>query len=369
MIPFNDFKREFAEIGEEVSEAIQNVLKSGWFILGKETEKFEEEFSNYVGTKFGVGVNSGSDALYLAVKALGIHEGDEVITVSHTMISTVDAITRNCAKPIFVDIDPETYVMDVSKLEAKISHKTRALLPVHLYGHPIDMDQLMEIAQQHNLYVIEDACQAHGTEYKRRKAGSIGTVGCFSFYPTKNLGAYGDAGMVVTDDEELSNKLKMMRNYGQSKKNYHDFVGVNSRLDELQAAILRTKLPYLDLWNEKRRKLARIYNELLEGTDAITPIEREYAKHVYHLYVIRHKERVRLQQYLLNQGIQTLVHYPIPVHLQKAYATDDKLLITEKICGEILSLPLNPWLKEEEVEEISNFVRIYQQKQTEHTSL
>jgi dTDP-4-amino-4,6-dideoxygalactose transaminase len=361
MIQFNDFEREFAVIGEEVSEAIQTVLESGWFILGKETEKFEEEFSKYVGTKFGIGVNSGSDALYLAVKALGIHEGDEVLTVSHTMISTVDSIARNGAKPVFVDIDPETYVMDTSELEAKISHKTRALLPVHLYGHPVNMDQCMEIAEKHNLYVIEDACQAHGTEYKTRKVGSIGTAGCFSFYPTKNLGAYGDAGMVVTNDEELSDRLKKMRNYGQSKKNYHDFVGVNSRLDEIQAAILRTKLRYLDEWNEKRRKLARIYNELLEGTDAIIPIEREYAKHVYHLYVIRHKCRVKLQQYLLNQGIQTLVHYPIPVHLQKAYTTNDKLLITERICGEILSLPVNPWLKEEEVEEISNFVRSYRQ--------
>ena len=211
MIQFNDFKREFLEIGKEVSEAIQKVLESGWFILGKETEKFEEEFSSYVGTKFGVGVNSGSDALYLAVKALGIHEGDEVLTVSHTMISTVDAISRNGAKPVFIDIDPETYLMDASKLEKKISSKTRAILPVHLYGHPVEMSPLMEIAHKHSLYVIEDACQAHGAEYKTRKVGNVGTVGCFSFYPTKNLGSYGDAGMVVTNDEELSNKLKMSR--------------------------------------------------------------------------------------------------------------------------------------------------------------
>lgn len=361
MIQFNDFKRELAVIGEEVSEAIQTVLESGWFILGKETEKFEEEFSKYVGTKFGIGVNSGSDALYLTVKALGIGEGDEVLTVSHTMISTVDAIARNGAKPVFVDINPETYVMDATKVEDKISHKTRALLPVHLYGHPVDMDPLIEIANKHDLYVIEDACQSHGAEYKTRKVGSIGIAGCFSFYPTKNLGAYGDAGMVVTDDEELTDKLKKMRNYGQSKKNYHDFVGVNSRLDEIQAVILRTKLRYLDKWNEKRRKLAIIYNELLEGAGAITPIEREYAKHVYHLYVIRHKYKIKLQQYLLNQGIQTFVHYPIPVHLQKAYATNAKLPNTERICHEILSLPINPWLKEEEVEKISRIVRNYRQ--------
>lgn len=361
MILLQDFKREFAEIGKEVSEAIQAVLESGWFILGQEGEKFEEEFSKYVGTKFGVGVNSGSDALYLAIKALGIHEGDEVLTVSHTMISTVDAITRNGAKPVFVDIDPATYVMETSDLKAKLSNRTRAILPVHLYGHPVNMDPLMEIAREHNLDIIEDACQAHGAEYKTRKVGNIGTVGCFSFYPTKNLGAYGDAGMVVTNDEELSDKLKKMRNYGQSKKNYHDFVGVNSRLDEMQAAILRTKLPYLDEWNKKRKKLAGIYNELLEGVSAIKPVEKEYAKHVYHLYVIRSKKRDKLQQYLLKKGVQTLVHYPIPIHLQKAYATNDKLPITEEICGEILSLPMNPWLKEGEVKEISNLVRTYLQ--------
>ena len=359
MIPFVDLKREYAEIGEEVSQAIQHVLRSGWFILGEETEKFEEEFSKYVGARFGIGVNSGSDALYLAVKALGISNGDEVLTVSHTMISTVDAITRNGAKPIFVDINPETYIMDESKIEAKISDKTRAILPVHLYGHPADMQPLIEIADKHGLYVIEDACQAHGSEYQNTKVGSIGEIGCFSFYPTKNLGAYGDGGMIVTNKEELAGKLKKMRNYGQSKKNYHDFAGVNSRLDEIQAAILRTKLRYLDEWNEKRRKFAKLYNERLENMEAITPIEKEYAKHVYHLYVIRHKQRDKLQQNLLKRGVQTLIHYPIPVHMQKAYLTHDKLPTTERICCEILSLPMNPWLREEEIETICKFVHDY----------
>jgi len=336
MIPFNDFKREHARIGDEVSVAIQRVLRSGWFILGEEGEKFEREFSKYIGAKFGIGVNSGSDALYLAVKALGISNGDEVITVSHTMISTVDAITRNRATPIFVDVEPETYLLDVSKIETEISKRTRAIIPVHLYGHPVDMEPLMEIAHKYNLYIIEDACQAHGAEYRSRKVGSIGDIGCFSFYPTKNLGAYGDGGMIVTNNEELADKLRKMRNYGQSKKYYYDFVGVNSRLDEIQAAILRTKLRYLDDWNKKRRKLAKLYSDLLENTEAITPIEKEYAKHVYHLYVVRHKERDKLQQYLLNHGIQTLIHYPIPVHMQKAYKTCDKLPVTEKICNEIL---------------------------------
>jgi len=356
MIPFVDFKRENEEIGQEMLQVIQRVLKSGWFILGEETEKFEDEFSKYIGAKFGIGVNSGSDALYLAVKSLGISTGDEVITVSHTMISTVDAITRNGAKPIFVDINPETYLMDVSKVEAKISDKTRAILPVHLYGQPVDMDPLMEIAEKYGLNVIEDACQAHGAKYRNAKVGSIGDIGCFSFYPTKNLGAYGDGGMLTTSNKELADKLIKMRNYGQSAKYYHDFVGVNSRLDEIQAAILRSKLRHLDEWNEKRRTTAKLYTDLLSKTEVTTPIEKGYAKHAYHLYVIRHKHRDKLQEYLLKQGVQTLIHYPIPVHNQRAYMRSDKLPITEKICGEILSLPIYPWLKEDEVKTISEHI-------------
>jgi len=356
MIPFVDFKRENEEIGQEMLQVIQRVLKSGWFILGEETEKFEDEFSKYIRAKFGIGVNSGSDALYLAVKSLGISAGDEVITVSHTMISTVDAITRNGAKPIFVDINPETYLMDTSKVEAKISDKTRAILPVHLYGQPEDMDPLMEIAEKHGLNVIEDACQAHGAKYRNVKVGSIGDIGCFSFYPTKNLGAYGDGGMLTTSNKELADKLIKMRNYGQSSKYHHEFVGVNSRLDEIQAAILRSKLHHLDEWNEKRRKTAKLYTDLLSKTEVKTPIEKEYARHVYHLYVIRHKHRDKLQEYLLKQGVQTLIHYSIPVHKQRAYMRSDKLPITEKICGEILSLPIYPWLKEDEVKTISEHI-------------
>jgi dTDP-4-amino-4,6-dideoxygalactose transaminase len=349
----NDFKREYAAINKEVMPAIRRVLKSGWYVLGDEGSKFESEFSKYVGSKFGIGVNSGSDALYLAIKALGVSQGYEVITVAHTMISSVDAITRNGAKPVFVDVDPSTYVMDPTKVEAKISKKTKAILPVHLYGHPVDMDPLTDLAEKHGLYVVEDACQAHGSKYKGKVVGSIGDIGCFSFYPTKNLGAYGDAGMITTNNEELANNLRKMRNYGQSRRYHHDFVGVNSRLDEMQAAILRIKLRHLDEWNEIRRNLARLYDSLLKNTNLVTPIEREYAKHVYHLYVVRVKRRTELQQYLHNKGIQTLIHYPIPVHLQEAYKTTDKLPVTEKICGEILSLPIYPWLKESEVKQIS----------------
>ena len=352
MITFVDLKGEYAVIGEEISKTIQTVVKSGWFILGEEGQRFEEEFSKYVGARYGIGVNSGSDALFLALKALGIGEGDEVITVSHTFISTADAIARNGAKPVFVDIEPDTYCIDVSGIEARITDKTRAILPVHLYGHPVDIEPIMGIAKSYNLAVVEDACQAHGAEYKGRKAGSIGNVGCFSFYPTKNLGAYGDGGMVVTDDEELAVKLKMLRNYGQPKKHHHDFIGINSRLDEIQAAILRVKLKHLDEWNERRRGVARLYDELLRNSSVTTPVERKYAKHVYHLYVVRYKERDRLHQDLLENGIQTQIHYPIPVHRQEAYlgvSCGVDLPVTEKVCGEILSLPMHPYLQEDEV--------------------
>ena len=352
MVPFIDLKREYAEISEEIAQALKKVLESGWFILGEEVEKFEEDFSKYIGTKYGVGVNSGSDALFLALKALGISKGDEVITVSHTFISTVDAIVRNGAKPVFVDIDSDTYCIDVTKIEERITNKTKAILPVHLYGHPADMEPIMEIAQRHNLHVIEDACQAHSAEYKGKKVGSIGDVGCFSFYPIKNLGAYGDGGIAVTDNGELAEKVRMLRNYGQVQKYYHDFVGVNSRLDEIQAAILRVKLRHLDEWNERRKKVAKLYNELLKDSKIVKPFEKDYAKHVYHLYVIRCKERSKVQQHLLENGIQTQIHYPVPVHKQKAYLDlgfDTHLPVTETICNEILSLPMYPWLSNEEV--------------------
>lgn len=363
MIPIVDLKREYKQIKTEINEAIQRVLDKQWFILGEEAEKFEEEFSKYVGTKYSIGVNSGSDALYLAIKALGISSGDEVITVSHTFVSTVDAIVRNSAKPVFVDIDPETYTMDVNQIEDKITERTRAIIPVHLYGHPADMDAITAIAKKYKLFVIEDACQAHGAEYKGKKVGGIGDIGCFSFYPSKNLGAYGNGGIIVTNNEELAKKLSMLRNYGQSQKYYYDFMGINSRLDEIQAAVLRVKLKYLDEWNEKRRNIAKLYNELLKNSNIILPIEKDYAKHVYHLYVIRSKNRNELQQYLSQNGIQTQIHYPLPVHKQKSYLDlgfRAHLPVTEKICNEILSLPMHPWLTEEEVEKIALLVNKYE---------
>jgi dTDP-4-amino-4,6-dideoxygalactose transaminase len=352
VIPFADLRSKRDETQQEISEAIERVFESGQFVLGDEVASFETEFSSYVGAKYGIGVNSGSDALFLALKALGIDENSEVITVSHTFVSTVDGIVRCGAKPVFVDVEPDTYCIDTAKIEEKITERTKAILPVHLYGHPADLDQVLKIATQYDLSIIEDACQAHGAEYKGRKVGSFGDIACFSFYPVKNLGAYGDGGMVTTNESSLAERIKLLRNYGQSRKYYHDVVGINSRLDELQAAMLRVKLLRLDEWNEKRRRLAKLYNELLEHTDVVLPFERTYAKHAYHLFVIRLAERDKCKRLLQEGGIQTQIHYPIPVHKQNAYTEFENakdLSITEGICNEILSLPLYPSLTDEEV--------------------
>ncbi|WP_424353743.1 DegT/DnrJ/EryC1/StrS family aminotransferase [Methanobacterium sp. MBAC-LM] len=359
MVLFADLKKEYLSINEELNFNIQRVLKSGFYVLGEEVKKFEEDFSKYTGTNYAVGVNSGSDALFLALKSIGIGKGDEVITVSHTFISTVDAIIRNGAKPVFVDISPDTYCMDVSKIEEKITDKTKAILPVHLYGHPADMDLICKLKKNYGLYVIEDACQAHGAEYNGKKAGSMGDMGCFSFYPTKNLGAYGDGGAVVTDNEEIKEKLIQMRNYGQSKKYHHDFVGVNSRLDELQAVILQTKLKHLDKWIERRRKNAEMYTELLQDSDIITPVEKRFAKHAYHLYVIRSKDRDYLKNKLLKNDIHPQIHYPVPVHKQTAYPKWNGLNLeaTDQVCSEILSLPLHPWMDCEEISKVTDCLK------------
>lgn len=359
MVLFADLKKEYLSISEELNFNIQRVLNSGFYVLGEEVKKFEEDFSKYTGTNYAVGVNSGSDALFLALKSIGIGKCDEVITVSHTFISTVDAIIRNGAKPVFVDISLDTYCMDVSKIEEKITEKTKAILPVHLYGHPADMDPICKLKEDYGLYVIEDACQAHGAEYNGKKAGSIGDMGCFSFYPTKNLGAYGDGGAVVTDNEEIKEKLIQMRNYGQSEKYRHDFVGVNSRLDELQAVILQTKLKHLDGWIESRRKNAEIYTELLQDSDIITPVEKLFAKHAYHLYVIRSRNRDYLKKKLLKNYIHPQIHYPVPVHKQKAYSNWNGLNLgaTDQVCSEILSLPLHPWMGYEEISKVTNCLK------------
>jgi len=342
-----DLKKEVIELRAELEPAINRVLDRGIFVGGEELKSFEEKFAKYIGSAHAVGVNSGSDAIFLALKSLGIRRGDEVITVSHTFISTVDAITRLGAKPVFVDICDDTYCMDPELIEEKITDKTRAILPVHLYGHPADLKRIKEIADGNDLFLAEDACQAHGAEFMGKRVGGYGDLGCFSFYPTKNLGAYGDGGMIVTSSEEIFNKLIKLRNYGQSRKYIYDFLGVNSRLDEIQAAILDVKLKHLDQFNERRRSTARIYNNLLKNSGLVLPVEKPYAKHVYHLYTIRHTKRDLLQKSLLKYGIQTQIYYPIPVHRQKPYVErgyQTCLPVTDQLCDEILSLPMHPWL-------------------------
>lgn len=352
MIAFSEVKTQYETIKQEIHEAFDQVFEASWFVLGKNVEQFEHEFATYCGAKYGIGVGSGTEALHLALLAVGVQPGDEVITVANTAVPTVSAISFAQATPVFVDIDPDSFTMNPDQLEAKITSKTRAILPVHLYGQAADMDPILDISRRHHLPVIEDACQAHGAQYKGQKVGALGDLGCFSFYPSKNLGAYGDGGFVTTNDPNLAEKVWLLRNYGQRKRYYHDIKGFNSRLDELQAAFLRKKLRYLDQWNERRRRLAHIYDDAL-GSAVVKPLEKEYAYHIYHLYVIRCQERQQLQDFLFQQGIQTLIHYPVPVHLQPAYQ-DLKLPlgslpITEKFAMEILSLPMYPELKDEDV--------------------
>ncbi|MGH7800732.1 MAG: DegT/DnrJ/EryC1/StrS family aminotransferase [Thermodesulfobacteriota bacterium] len=360
MIPFVDLREQYRTIEPEIKKAITDVMRRGNFILGESVKAFEEEFAKYCGVKFGVGVGSGTEALHLALVACGIKEGDEVITVPNTAAATALAISSSNAKPVFVDIIQEFYTIDPTKIEKAITTRTKAIIPVHLYGQPADMDPILDIAERYGLSIIEDACQAHGAEYKGQKVGSLGHLGCFSFYPTKNLGAYGDGGIIVTDDEGSYGKLRLLRNYGQSDRYHHIVKGYNSRLDEIQAVILRVKLKKLDKWNEMRGKIASAYNQLLESSHVITPKEASYAKHVYHLYVIRSKRREELKHFLGKRGIQTLSHYPIPIYLQEAYRElglkKGSYPQAEKCAEEILSLPMYPALKLEQIAYIGEVI-------------
>ena len=359
-IPIIDLKREYKAIKGEIMKAIERVLDRQYFILGEEVKEFEKEFSHYLGVKHVVGVNSGSDALYISLKALGIKEGDEVITVSHTYAATVESIVRCGARPVFVDVDPDTYTIDASSVKKVVSERTKAIIPVHLYGHPAEMDEIMEIAGKYGLYVVEDVAQAHGALYRMRKTGTFGDVSCFSFYPSKNIGAYGDAGAIATNNEEIAEQTRLLRNNGQKEKYRHVIVGLNSRLDEIQASILRVKLKYLDEWNDRRRYVAKLYNDLLKDLDVAIPIEKPHARHVYHLYVIRYRYRDKLKMYLASRGIEARIHYPIPVHKQEAYRhlyPGLKLHVTEAISREILSLPMHPWLREDEIEYIASVIK------------
>jgi dTDP-4-amino-4,6-dideoxygalactose transaminase len=356
-----DMGGQVALLRAEVDAAVARTLDSGWYILGRETAAFEEEFSAYVTGKGGktvgcVGVNSGTDALRLALWALDIGPGDEVITVAHTAVATAAAITMSGATPVFVDIDPATYTLDPLALAAAITPQTRAIIPVHLYGHPADLNPILAIARQHNLRVIEDCAQAHGTLYHGQHVGAWGDFGCFSFYPTKNLGALGDGGAVISANPDLVAKVRLLREYGWTPQARYvsQVPGMNSRLDEMQAAILRVKLNHLDAWNGVRRQRAEGYADLLPAS-LILPIERAACHHVYHLYVVRVPTRERVRSHLTGAGIATAIHYPVPIHMQPAYSTHAPLphpLLrnTEQAAGEILSLPMHPLLTAQQVE-------------------
>ena len=360
MIPFVDLKAQYATIKTEVNDAIQGVLDSCQFTLGSEVAKFEEEFAAYSGAALGIGVNTGTSALHLALLAADIGPGDEVITVPFTFVATVAAIHYTGATPILVDIDPRTYTMDPAGLEAAITRRTKAIIPVHLYGQTADMDPILAIARKHKLIVIEDACQAHGAEYKGRRAGSMGDMGCFSFYPGKNLGAYGEGGMVVTDGPEFARKIRMLRDWGAEKKYQHVLKGYNFRLEGIQGAVLRVKLRYLDVWTEARRAAAARYEQALAGSGVPTPVALGHNRHVYHIYAIRTAERQAWMDALAAQGIQSGIHYPIPVHLLPAYADlgykSGQFPHSEKAASEVLSLPMFPELTSEQTAEVSSAV-------------
>ena len=353
-VPWIDLSIQHRELRAEINQAINNILDRCDFILGQDVSKFEEEFAAYCGTKFAVGVDSGLSAIELSLRAFGVGPDDEVIVPTHTFTATAAAVTFAGATPVFVDADPITWDIDVSKIEEAITPQTKAIVPVHLYGLPVEMDEILRIAKAHNLVVVEDACQAHGAKYKGKRTGSLGDAGAFSFYPTKNLGACGDAGIVTTDNPDVAEAVRALRNCGQRAKNVHELSPFNHRLDSFQAAILRIKLPHLDEWVEARRHVAALYNKLLADSDLVTPVETPECEHAYHLYVVRSQNRDALQAYLKEQGIGTAIHYPDPVHLQPFYALGadphGQFPVAEKICGEILSLPMFPDMTDEQIE-------------------
>ena len=351
-IPFVDLKAQYDSIKNEIDQAICNVIEDSSFIGGKYLKSFENNFANYIEVKHCIGVGNGTDALFIALKSLGIKDGDEVITVANTFIATSEAISMTGAKVRFVDCDKDTYNIDVNKIEKVINKKTKAIIPVHLYGQSADMGRVIEIAKRHNLFVIEDAAQAHGAKYKNKNIGTMGDVGCFSFFPSKNLGAYGDSGAIVTNNDELAQKARMFANHGRIEKYNHEFEGINSRLDGLQAAILDIKLKYLEKWIERRREIAKMYDEELKNI-VVTPYVMPEVKHVYHLYVIRVKNREKVINYLKEKGISTGIHYPIPLPFLKAYSylghKPEDFPVCYSIKGEILSIPIHGDMTDEQI--------------------
>jgi dTDP-4-amino-4,6-dideoxygalactose transaminase len=358
-VPLVDLKAQCKDIGDEVVAEIKRVMESCAFAGGPFVERFEEEFASFCRCKHAIGLGSGTEALWLVLLASGIGPGDEVITVPNTFIATAEAISFCGAKPVFVDIDEKTYTMNPDLLARAITPRTKAIIPVHLFGQMAEMDPIMEFAEKKGLLVIEDACQAHGARYKDRPAGSIGDAGCFSFYPGKNLGAYGEAGAIVTNNTEIDSRVRILRDHGQPKKYYHDMIGWNARMDGLQGAILSVKLKFLEQWNDARRKYAALYNNFLAELDGIIiPHEADYARHVYHIYAIRVQNRDVLIDALAKEGIHCGIHYPVPVHLQEAYRflwqKKGSFPLSEKCAEELVSLPMYPEIGEELITYVAN---------------
>lgn len=355
-VPFVDLRAQYETIAEEMKASVLRALDSQIFVLGPEVEAFEQEFAAYCGVGHAVAVNSGTAALHLALLALGVGPGDEVITVANTFIATAEAISACGATPVFIDVDAQTDLMDPALLESAITPRTRAIIPVHLYGQVAEMEAIRAIAARHNIPVIEDACQAHGATYRGQRAGSLGAIGCFSFYPSKNLGAIGEGGMAVTDSPELAAAMRTLRDHGQSRRYYHDVVGYNYRMSALQGAALRVKLPYLDGWNARRRAHAQRYDRLLAGLPVETTVEAPTGESVYHLYVVRVPDRDALRAHLAASGIATGVHYPVPIHLQEAYADlgyrSGSLPVTEEHAAQIVSLPMYAELTDAQIDAV-----------------
>ncbi|MCP4592660.1 MAG: DegT/DnrJ/EryC1/StrS family aminotransferase [bacterium] len=371
-VQFVDLQRQHDEVRVDIDEAIAGVINSNGYVLGKEVGAFEEEFAEFCGTKHCIGVGSGLDALTLTLRALDIGPGDEVILPANTFVATALAVTQVGATPVLVDHDPQTYNLDPRRLTAAITRLTRAVIPVHLYGQPVDLDPIQVIAEEHGLAVIEDACQAHGALYKGERCGGLGDAGAFSFYPGKNLGACGDGGAVVTSDDRIAERLRRLRNYGSIVKYHHEECGVNSRLDAIQAAILRVKLRHLDKWNEARQRAADRYRAGLADLPIVLPHVAEDRTHVHHLFVIRSKHRDRLLNYLVDRGIYAGIHYPVPIHHQPAYAGGNCMVsaplnCTESSCGELLSLPMHPHLTGEDIDAVIAAVgEFHDQLSSEH---
>jgi dTDP-4-amino-4,6-dideoxygalactose transaminase len=352
-VPFVDLRRQYSSIKEEIDAAIARVLDETSFVLGREVEAFEAAFAEYTGARFCVGLNSGTAAIQLAVMACGLKAGDEVILPANTFFATAEGVSTAGATPVFVDADPVSYNIDVSKIEAAVTPRTRAIMPVHLYGQAAPLDEIFEMAERHNLLVIEDAAQAHGSLYKGRRVGALGRAGCFSFYPGKNLGAYGEGGAVVTNDAEVARMVRLLRDHGSERKYHHEIIGYNFRLEGIQGAVLGVKLRHLERWNELRREHAARYTELLRGAGLALPREMPYARHVYHLYVVQFEARAALQQSLAAAGVQTGIHYPVPIHLQPAYGFlghgRGDFPEAERQADRVLSLPMFPELTGEEL--------------------